>query len=141
MLLGEKVDLLGFLSVPLLIEFYKLVKKVLANLLKWLSHVNFTFELWMHCKERSSIEFLKGRHEDYLDVFDCKEVKVAQVKLGCDTIDEKIIIYLFKISLAVRDVTIIVHIFSGFIHLVKTLCVHLFAATFIKHLGIEIFFS
>lgn len=58
----------------------------------------------MHREEWCAVQFLKCRNKNNLDVFDRQEVEVAQVKFGCTTIDEKLVINLFEVSLAVRNV-------------------------------------
>ena len=60
LLLLEEVNLLSFLLVAFLVEANVLEKQVLANLLHWLGHQNFTTELRMHGDEGRAVELLKS---------------------------------------------------------------------------------
>ena len=102
LLLLEEVNLLGLLTVALLVESHKLKQQVEADLRHRLRHVDFPFELWVHRQERSSIKFLKSRHKHDLQVFDSEHIKVSEVEFGGTSIDKKLAIYALVKGGAVR---------------------------------------
>jgi hypothetical protein len=130
--LSKEVNLLGLLSIPLLVKSCKLEQKILAYLHERLGHIHFAFELWVHRQERCAVELLEGGYENHLDVFDGQEVKVPEVKLGGAPIDEELITNLLEVGLAVLEVCF------GF-WLVLAACLVLFVTcAFVKHVHIDI---
>lgn len=90
LLLLEEVDLVRLLTIAFFVDSDELEQEVLADLGHWLGHENFAFELGMHRKEWSSVQFLESRHEHDLQIFHFEHVEVAEVELCSAPINEKL---------------------------------------------------
>lgn len=84
------VHFLGLLRVPLLVESDELQKQVLPNLHQRQRHVNLAVEARMHSEEGSAHQFLEGRHEVNLHIFNVNHVQVPHVEAGRALINEEL---------------------------------------------------
>ena len=94
LLLFKEVDILSLLRIAFGIDSNKLEQKVLTNLSHGRGHVNLSFKLRVHGQKWSTVKLLESGYKDNLEVFDCQNVEVTQIKFSGTTIDEKLTINL-----------------------------------------------
>jgi hypothetical protein len=83
----------------------------------------------MHRQEGCTVKLLKCRNKNNVDVFDCKEIKMAQVKLCGASINEKFISDLFEVCLAILEVRFWLRMMLGWFFS---------ASTFVEHMHVNV---